>query len=70
VLKGIAGYCGAQLFLIDHDVELIAECCTQTMVLDFGKLLAVGPTASVLEQADVRRAFLGTYDDAVGAAAL
>ena len=70
ILKGIPEYCGAQLFLIDHDVELIVACCTQTIVLDFGKLLAVGPTASVLERPDVRRAFLGTYDNAVGAAAL
>ena len=68
VLKGIPAYCGAQLFLIDHDVELIAACCSQTMVLDFGKLLAVGATAAVLEQPDVRRAFLGTYDDFVRAA--
>ena len=62
ILKGIPAYCGAQLFLIDHDVELIAACCSQTMVLDFGKLLAVGSTTAVLEQPDVRRAFLGTYD--------
>lgn len=68
VLKGIPAYCGAQLFLIDHDVELIAACCSQAMVLDFGKLLAVGATAAVLEQPDVRRAFLGTYDDFVRAA--
>lgn len=62
VLKGIPDYCGAQLFLIDHDVELIAACCSQTMVLDFGKLLALGPTAVVLGQAEVRRAYLGTYE--------
>jgi ABC-type branched-subunit amino acid transport system ATPase component len=62
VLKGIPAYCGAQLFLIDHDVELIAACCVQTMVLDFGKLLAVGPTAQVLEMPEVRRAYLGTFE--------
>jgi branched-chain amino acid transport system ATP-binding protein len=62
VLKGIPEFCGAQLFLIDHDVELISACCTQTMVLDFGKLLAVGATGAVLEQPEVRRAYLGTYE--------
>jgi len=67
VLRGIPDYCGAQLFLIDHDVELISACCTQTMVLDFGKLLAVGPTAAVLEEPEVRRAYLGTYDVAKAA---
>jgi branched-chain amino acid transport system ATP-binding protein len=61
VIRGIHGYCGAQVFLIDHDVELIGDCCEQTMVLDFGKLLAVGPTAYVLAEPDVRRAYLGDF---------
>ena len=63
VIRGIPAYCGAQVFLIDHDVALIAACCEQTMVLDFGKLLALGPTASVLEQPEVRRAYLGDFEE-------
>jgi branched-chain amino acid transport system ATP-binding protein len=63
VIKGIHAYCGAQVFLIDHDVGLIADCCEQTMVLDFGKLLAVGPTAQVLAEPDVRRAYLGEFGE-------
>ena len=63
VIKGIPAYCGAQVFLIDHDVALIAACCVETMVLDFGKLLALGATADVLQQAEVRKAYLGDFDE-------
>ena len=51
---------GAQVLLIDHDVNLIADICTQTLVLDFGRRLALGPTRAVLDDANVRRAYLGT----------
>ena len=63
VIKGIPGYCKAQVFLIDHDVDLIAACCHETMVLDFGKLLALGPTLEVLKKPEVQQAYLGNFDD-------
>ena len=50
VIRDIPAYAKAQVFLIDHDVELISACCDETMVLDFGKLLALGPTANVLQE--------------------
>ncbi len=62
VIRGISAYCGAQVFLIDHDVALIAACCEETMVLDFGKLLALGLTAQVLADPEVRRAYLGDFE--------
>ncbi|AKR54879.1 branched-chain amino acid ABC transporterATP-binding protein [Devosia sp. H5989] len=52
---------GAQVLLIDHDVELIRSMCTQTLVLDYGKMLALGPTEEVLASPDVRRAYLGEF---------
>jgi branched-chain amino acid transport system ATP-binding protein len=51
---------GAQVVLIDHDVDLIANLCTQTLVLDFGKKLALGPTRAVLDDPVVQRAYLGS----------
>lgn len=63
IIRGIPGYCKAQVFLIDHDVELISECCHETMVLDFGKLLALGPTLEVLKKPEVQQAYLGNFDD-------
>ncbi|MFQ0812531.1 branched-chain amino acid ABC transporter ATP-binding protein [Brucella anthropi] len=50
---------GAQVIVIDHDVELIRAMCSQTLVLDYGKRLALGPTETVLADPDVRRAYLG-----------
>jgi branched-chain amino acid transport system ATP-binding protein len=49
----------AQLVLIDHDADLIASVCVETLVLDFGKRLAMGPTRAVLDDPLVRRAYLG-----------
>jgi len=51
---------GAQVLLIDHDVDLIADICTQTLVLDFGRRVALGPTRTVLDDPVVRQAYLGT----------
>jgi branched-chain amino acid transport system ATP-binding protein len=48
-----------QLVLIDHDADLIASVCMDTLVLDFGKRLAMGPTRAVLDDPVVRRAYLG-----------
>ena len=56
LILGIHAHCGAQVLLIDHDVELIKSTCTQTLVLDFGQLLAVGPTLDVLSAPQVRSA--------------
>lgn len=50
---------GARILLIDHDVELISATCSQTLVLDFGRRLAIGETRSVLCNDAVRRAYLG-----------
>jgi len=49
----------SQLVLIDHDADLIASVCVETLVLDFGKRLAMGPTRAVLDDPVVRRAYLG-----------
>jgi branched-chain amino acid transport system ATP-binding protein len=58
-ILAIHGSCGAMTLLIDHDVELIAATCQSTMVLDFGELLALGPTAAVLKDEKVKAAYLG-----------
>ncbi|EPJ44291.1 MAG: hypothetical protein OFPI_40210 [Osedax symbiont Rs2] len=50
---------GAITLVIDHDVELIKRICTQTLVIDFGKRIAFGETAKVLEDPKVQAAYLG-----------
>ena len=68
VIKDIPFFCGGpagrtQVFLIDHDVALISACCHETMVLDFGRLLALGNTHEVLRQPEVQRAYLGSFEE-------
>ncbi|MGH2930815.1 MAG: ABC transporter ATP-binding protein, partial [Solirubrobacteraceae bacterium] len=47
------------VILVDHDMSLVSACCTITAVLDFGKLIASGPTAEVLRDERVVKAYLG-----------
>lgn len=60
VLVEIPAAFDSQLILIDHDADLIASVCVETLVLDFGKRLALGPTRAVLDDPVVRHAYLGT----------
>ena len=60
VISAMPDRFGVQVVLIDHDADLIASVCHETLVLDFGRRLAIGPTAAVLEDPAVRRAYLGT----------
>ncbi|WP_108261763.1 ABC transporter ATP-binding protein C-terminal domain-containing protein [Mangrovicoccus ximenensis] len=53
---------GAVTLVIDHDVELIRDICEETLVLDFGRRIAFGPTAAVLEDPKVKAAYLGIGD--------
>ena len=62
LLCGIPDFCGAQVLLIDHDVDLIAATCSQTLVLDFGRRLALGPTREVLQDPAVQAAYLGVSE--------
>jgi branched-chain amino acid transport system ATP-binding protein len=64
VIKAIPEHMGALVILVDHDMSLVSACCTVTSVLDFGKLIASGPTEQVLRDEKVMRAYLGTEDDA------
>jgi branched-chain amino acid transport system ATP-binding protein len=62
VIRGIPEYAGALTILVDHDMSLVSAVCETTAVLDFGKLIASGPTAAVLRDEHVIRAYLGTAE--------
>ena len=47
------------VLLVEHDVEMVSSLVTRLYVLDFGELIASGPTADVLGDASVRKAYLG-----------
>ncbi|HLH69955.1 MAG TPA: ATP-binding cassette domain-containing protein [Candidatus Dormibacteraeota bacterium] len=54
---------GALVILVEHDMSLVSACCELTSVLDFGHLIASGPTPEVLRNEHVRRAYLGTEEE-------
>ena len=63
VIQTIPEHSGALVILVDHDMSLVSNCCATTAVLDFGKLIALGPTADVLRDEQVMKAYLGTEED-------
>lgn len=50
------------VMLIDHDMDLVQSVCRDLAVLDFGRLIAHGPAAEVLDDPVVKRTYLGTED--------
>jgi branched-chain amino acid transport system ATP-binding protein len=62
VIRAIPEQSGALTILVDHDMSLVSACCDTTAVLDFGELIASGPTAEVLRDDRVIRAYLGTAE--------
>jgi len=47
------------VLLVEHDVDMVSSLVSRLYVLDFGELIARGPTKEVLGDAEVRKAYLG-----------
>jgi ABC-type branched-subunit amino acid transport system ATPase component len=62
VIRTIPQRSGALVILVDHDMSLVSACCETTAVLDFGELIASGPTSEVLRNEHVMRAYIGTEE--------
>jgi ABC-type branched-subunit amino acid transport system ATPase component len=62
VIRRIPDEIGALVILVDHDMSLVSACCELTSVLDFGKLIASGPTDEVMRDEQVIRAYLGAEE--------
>jgi branched-chain amino acid transport system ATP-binding protein len=50
---------GTAIVLIEHDVPMVQRLAARTYVLDYGQLIAAGPTAEVMQDERVRTAYLG-----------
>ena len=55
------------IVLVEHVMEVITRCCDRTVVLDFGKLIAEGPTSEVIADPAVAAVYLGTATTAPAA---
>ncbi|MEV4217544.1 ATP-binding cassette domain-containing protein [Nonomuraea sp. NPDC049725] len=53
---------GVSILLVEHDMELVRAACQEVTVLDFGHVIASGPTGDVLEDPAVMAAYLGAAD--------
>ncbi len=58
-LRAVQQAQGFAILLVEHDVELVANFTSRSYVLDFGTLIAEGPTDEVLASSLVREAYLG-----------
>jgi branched-chain amino acid transport system ATP-binding protein len=53
---------GFAILLVEHDVELVSSFTERAYVLDFGCLIASGPTAEVMASDEVRTAYFGDVE--------
>jgi len=58
-LRAVQAEQGFAVLLVEHDVEFVADFTERAYVLDFGCMIASGPTDEVLDSAAVREAYLG-----------
>ena len=59
VIREIPARTGALVILVDHDMDLVSATCDTVAVLDFGRVIAAGPTRESLADPKVVKAYLG-----------
>jgi ABC-type branched-subunit amino acid transport system ATPase component/branched-subunit amino acid ABC-type transport system permease component len=60
---------GTTIVMVDHDMGLVLDVCDRIVVLNLGKVIAVGTPAEIERNEEVKRAYLGTTHAATHAAA-
>lgn len=63
ILRALTGR-GVQVFLIEHNMPLVAEICDHVFVLDSGKLIFSGSPVDAIKDSAVIEAYLGRADHA------
>jgi ABC-type branched-subunit amino acid transport system ATPase component len=46
--------------MVDHDMGLVLDVCDRIVVLNLGRVVAVGTPAEIERNDEVKRAYLGT----------
>lgn len=64
IIEAIPPRIGAQVVLIEHDIEMVSRVCSGAIVVDYGRLIAAGTPDNVLASREVRAAYLGLVDEA------
>ncbi|MFA7392008.1 MAG: ATP-binding cassette domain-containing protein [Pigmentiphaga sp.] len=59
VIRQVPEVLGCTVLLIEHDLALIREVCTDLIVLEFGRVIAAGPVEETLAQRHVVDAYIG-----------
>jgi branched-chain amino acid transport system permease protein len=54
---------GISVLLVEHDMDLVRMVCNSVVVLDFGKVIASGPTSAVLSDPRVIKAYIGDPEE-------
>jgi len=58
-LRAVQSERGFAILLVEHDVEFVRSLVARVFVLDFGTVIASGPTEEVFADSAVRKAYLG-----------
>jgi branched-chain amino acid transport system ATP-binding protein len=59
---------GMTVIMIEHDMGVVMDISHRVMVLDFGRKIAEGLPEEIMDNADVKKAYLGDDDEAISAA--
>ncbi|MFZ5968076.1 MAG: ABC transporter ATP-binding protein [Bacillota bacterium] len=59
LIKWIKDHFNISILLIEHDMKLVMGICEKIVVLDYGKILAVGTPEEVKSNPEVIKAYLG-----------
>jgi branched-chain amino acid transport system ATP-binding protein len=59
VIARLRAELGLALLMVEHNVRLVTRICPRVVVLDFGQVIADGPTEAVMADPRVIAAYLG-----------
>jgi ABC-type branched-subunit amino acid transport system ATPase component len=54
---------GMSIVVVDHKIDFIASLCDRVMVLELGRLVAIGDPRTIWDDEHVVNAYLGAVDE-------